>query len=166
MKVREKGVSGSPFYRLWCHQEDQGLVLKAHPLLVGDDIDTRCFGFKITKIWPDPSRTSNEVPVSLYYRGFDPTSLRDSVRDIIKLASEARSMRGHEDEESSLNACLFHQPIMDERLSLGDAVEVHKRFGGFSHAVIPVQFFHIDVELPEEFLSGARFFRKYFGEID
>ncbi len=52
--------------------------------------------------------------------------------------------------EFEINAFLYHNPLLDPRVMIKNTEEIKK--GGFDggYVVVPVQFFHVDVEIPAD----------------
>jgi hypothetical protein len=74
--------------------------------------------------------------------------------EILKLAEDreqeyvSRYIREFPDE-FEINAFLYHNPMVDSRLLVRDE-DVERRGLGGGYVVVPVQFFHVDVEVPPE----------------
>ena len=147
MQPIKKGTKQNPFFYMKFVMEEGVLRLDPYPIL--DQKGTLGPRARIKELWPCISGTgvSTEIPMAyLYLPDVGPLRLGYMLNDIIRLAEETEEQffgRGRWDPMFTLNAYRLHPPTMFP-FAIIDAMEKKRSRDRF--VVLPVQFFHVDVE--------------------
>ncbi len=147
MQPIKKWTKENPFFYMQFAVE--GGVLRFDPYPVLDEQGTLGPRARLKELWPGISGTgvSTEIPIAyLYLPDVGPLRLGYTLGDIIRLAEETERQffeRARWDPMFTLNAYHLHPPSMYP-FAIIDAMDKERSKDRF--VVLPVQFFHVDVE--------------------